>query len=252
MVRHAPLKSALVALVCISAYLFPYFYLQGWWRFVPSTGIIFGSAFLAFGDDAKSLLGVDIARRDLMLSLALFAVALPTAYLAMYVVLVDETLVVHRALTPRSQAHQFFQVFNDEIMMRAALLTIAIRLLPYPKAMILGLSLLFALGHRVFYAVEGIEIGAPALASLFAFGVTLNALFVRFRHIGYGVALHYAWNFWRINATYYTNGEPLPEGATFNLIEGNAWIVSVSMTAMLMVVTSYIRWERSRSREFDA
>jgi hypothetical protein len=242
----------MAALVCVGAYLFPYFYLHGWWRFIPSTVIILGTGVLALGPDAKRLFGIEVSKRDLALSVALFVVALPASFFMLSEVVVAESLTVYRLLVPRAQVHQFFQVFNDEIVMRAALLTVAIRLFPHPKTVILGLSLLFAFGHQVFYGFDGTEISATALTSLFAFGVIANTLFVRFRHIGYGLALHYAWNFWRFNAAYYLNGQRLPEGVTFNYIEGNTWVAGASTLAMLVVLAAYVRWDRSRLHARDA
>jgi hypothetical protein len=73
------------------------------------------------------------------------------------------------------------------------------------------------------------------MVSIFAFATIANTLFIRYRHIGYGFALHYAWNFYRFNSRYYLDGVPLSEGASFNYIEGNAWVAGLSFAVAVLV-----------------
>ncbi|MGB8330082.1 MAG: CPBP family intramembrane glutamic endopeptidase, partial [Polyangiales bacterium] len=130
--------------------------------------------------------------------------------------------------------HQFFQVLNDEMILRAACLTLVLRVFPYPKTVVLGAAVLFSAGHHLVYRMNGVFIDWPAMVTLFSFGAIANLLFVRFGHIGYGVALHYAWNFYRFNSVYALDGHPLNEGLTFNYVEGNVWVVTGSMVALVL------------------
>jgi len=241
------------AAVIVVAYLAPYFYLEGrWWRFIPSTLLILSAGALAIGPSFRGFFGIDMTKRAIVSSVALLVLALPAAHLALSEVVISEGLAIHRDLAARWQIHQLFQVLNDELVTRAALLTILMRAFTKPKAIILGVSLVFAASHQVFYGSDGLELAPSALATLFAFGVIANTLFVRFGHIGYGLALHYAWNFWRFNIDYYLDGERLSQGATFNYVEGNPWLAAGAVLSASLVFASYVRWARSDSHECDA
>ncbi|MDH3846101.1 MAG: hypothetical protein OES69_19335, partial [Myxococcales bacterium] len=88
----------------------------------------------------------------------------------------------------------------------------------------------------------------PAMVSLFSFGAIANVLFVWCGHIGYGVALHYAWNFYRFNSVYLLDGRPLSEGMTFNYVEGNVWVVTGSVFFLALLFVAYASGGRPRSR----
>lgn len=217
--------TGLVAGVAVVAYLFPYFYLPGtWWRAIPSTAVIVLVAVTMFREQAPRLLGLRMTPRAWLISLFVFAVA---AFVSNEVI---QEIVAREALTASPQGgilggvHQFFQVLNDEMVLRAAALTLILRVLPYPKLVVLATALVFSLAHLVFYGLHGVQIEVATLVTLFSFGGIANLLFVRFGQIGYGVALHYAWNLTRFGYAYLIDGRPLSEGATFNHLEGNAWV----------------------------
>lgn len=222
--------------VALAAYLFPYFYLPAhWWRAIPSTCVILLTGAVFFGGDAPKVFGLQISGKQLALSVALFAVLLPLFSYGVFTWVVVEPLSAQRHAYPPAQVHQFFQVFNDEILLRAALLTILLKAFPHPKTVILVPAALFAIAHHVVYRSAAVQVDWPAMVSIFSFAAIANTLFVRYRHIGYGFALHYAWNFYRFNSTYYLNGVRLEEGATFDYIEGNAWVVVASFVAFVLV-----------------
>jgi membrane protease YdiL (CAAX protease family) len=158
---------------------------------------------------------------------------------------VVKPLSAERHASIAAQTHQFFQVFNDEIVVRAALLTLLLRVFPRPRVAILGTALVFALGHHFLYGLNGIAIDWQALVTVFSFGAIANCWFVRYRHIGYGLALHYAWNFDRFSTAYYLHGSRLSEGATFNYIEGNACVAAAAFATFGVVFYRYWMFERS-------
>lgn len=201
---------------------------------------------LAFGwitlrRSACSFFGLRLDASALLLSGIVLAVAMASAYyvLSTYI---GRYLRVVRNLTGLDFVHQFFQVLNDEMVVRAGLITVVLAFWPRPKAVIPLLAGLFAVGHSVFYGLEGVAVHTPALLTLFAFGVIANTLFVAFGHIGYGFALHYAWNVYRFNPAYYLDGRRLLEGETFNYIEGNPWVVCSSLVLMALVFAAYAKW----------
>ena len=222
--------------ITLAAYLFPYFYLPGtWWRAIPSACVILLTGAVLFDRDALEVFGLRMSGKQFALSAALFAVLLPLFSYVLFTWVVVDPLTVQRHASPPAQVHQFFQVFNDEILLRAALLTILLKAFPHPKTAILVPAVFFAVAHHVIYRTAAVHIDWPAMVSIFSFAAIANTLFVRYHHIGYGFALHYAWNFYRFNSTYYLDGVRLGEGATFNYIEGNTWVAGASLVACALV-----------------
>lgn len=225
----------LAASLCVLAYLFPYFYLLGvWWRAVPSTIVILSLGALVYGEGTLAFFGVRMSLGELLRSVSLF---IPGVLLFRFLVLpaiTGEALTVSLNDYPLGYVHQFFQVLNDEIVLRAACLTLLLRIVPYPKTVAIATAVLFSVGHHLVYRMNGVSIDWPAMVSLFSFGAIANLLFVRFGHIGYGVALHYAWNLYRFNSVYRLDGFPLSEGMTFNYVEGNTWVVASSTVALVL------------------
>jgi type III secretory pathway component EscS len=232
-------------MLCAGAYLAPYLFMSGWWRFIPSTFVILAAGTLAMGREATTFFGLRASKRDALAALALLvgSVAASRYVLTDYV---GTYLEVVRTATVRSHVHQFFQVLNDELIMRAALLTLVLVIIRSATAAIILAAAFFALTHSIFYSATSMQAGT--LLTLFSLGVIGNTLFVAFRHIWYGFSLHFAWNVYRFNTRYYLDGRGLWEGESFNYIEGNDWIVLGSVLAMLAVYGTYVSQAGRRSR----
>ncbi|MGB7476575.1 MAG: CPBP family intramembrane glutamic endopeptidase [Polyangiales bacterium] len=236
MSQRGPIAVFIATSVTLAAYLFPYFYLPAsWWRGIPSTFVILLTGALFFGRAMPRVYGLVMTWKQLAISIGLFAILLGLFSYVIFTWVVVEPLSVERYSYPPAQVHQLFQVFDDEILLRAALLTVLLKAFPHPRAVILVPAVLFAVGHHIVYRTGAVDIDWPAMVSIFAFAGIANTLFVRYRHIGYGFALHYAWNFYRFNSRYYLDGMPLSEGASFNYIEGNGWVALGSLLTFLAV-----------------
>lgn len=236
MTSRGPIAVFVATSVMLAAYLFPYFYLPGeWWRAIPTACVILATGAIFFGGDVLRVFGLRMSGKQLALSVALFAVLLPLFSYLVFTCVVVDPLSAQRLDYPLAQVHQFFQVFNDEILLRGALLTILLRAFPHPKTLIILLAALFAIAHRALYLAAEVQIDWLAMLSMFSFAAIANTLFIRYRHIGYGFALHYAWNFYRFNTTYLLDGVRLQEGMTFNFIEGNAWVAGASLMVFVLV-----------------
>ncbi len=247
-VLHAAVLG-LAAGLCLVAYLFPYFELPGvWWRAIPSSVAILSLGALVYGKGAVGFFGLRLSRRQRLLSVTVFVLGLIVFRTVVLPIVTNRSLTVTLGEDPLGYVHQFFQVFNDEMILRAACLTLILRVFPHPKTVVLATAVLFSVGHHVVYGMNGVSIDWPALVSLFSFGAIANLLFVRFRHIGYGVALHYAWNFYRFNSVYALDGRPLSEGITFNYIEGNPWVVLGSVVTFAITLLAYVKNEGLESR----
>jgi hypothetical protein len=238
----------LVASLCLLAYLLPYFNLPGvWWRAIPSTIVILAIGALVYGKGALAFFGLRLSLRELLLSVLLFILGLLVFRYLVLPVVTGADLTMRINDYGLGYVHQFFQVLNDEMILRAACLTLVLRIIPYPKTIVITAAVLFAVGHYVVYRMNGVSIEWPALVSLFSFGAIANLLFVRFRHIGYGVALHYAWNFYRFNSVFMLDGRRLSEGMTFNYLEGNLWVMTGSLVALLLTILICRQPEEPRS-----
>lgn len=245
MTSRGPVAVFIATSVTLAAYLFPYFNLPGaWWRGIPSAAVILLTGVLFFGREMPRVYGLSMSWRSLAASVALLAALVPLFAFALDAWVIVPPLGAQRYAYPLAYVHQFFQVFNDEVVLRAALLTILLTAFPHPKTVILGTAALFALAHHLVYRPAAL-IDWPAMLSVFAFAAIANTLFVRFRHIGYGFALHYAWNLDRFNSAYFVDGMPLTEGATFNYIEGNRWVVtgSLAVLGVVWVASARAGWE---------
>jgi len=246
--QRGPIAVFVATSVTLAAYLFPYFYLTAhWWRSIPSAGVILLTGAVFFGRDMPSVYGLVMGWKQLAISIALFAALLGLFSYVLFNWVVVEPLSVNRYAYPLAQVHQFFQVFNDEVVLRAALLTVLLRAFPHPKTVILVPAVFFAIAHHVVYRTAAVQIDWPAMVSIFAFAAIANTLFVRYRHIGYGFALHYAWNVDRFNSAYYLDGVRLSEGSTFNAIEGSHVVLAGSVATMLVVLTMIRRSDVART-----
>ncbi len=229
MTSRGPVAVFVATSVTLAAYLFPHFALPGvWWRGIPAAAVILLTGALFFGRDMPRVYGLSMSARSVALSVALLAALLPAFSWALRELVLVSPLTAERYDYPLAHVHQFFQVFNDEVVLRAALLTILLAAFPHPRLVIFGTAVLFAVAHHVVYRPAAF-IDWPALLTIFAFAGIANTLFVRFGHIGYGFALHLAWNLDRFNSWYSIDGVPLTEGNSFNYVEGNRWVVALSI-----------------------
>jgi membrane protease YdiL (CAAX protease family) len=237
MTARSPIAVFVATSISVGAYLFPYLYLHGiWWRAIPSACVILLVGALFFGRGMPKVYGLVMSWKEVAASIALFAGLLLVFTYVVSTWVVVEPLGVQRYSHPPAQVHQFFQVFNDEILLRAALLTILLRAVPRPRLVIIITAACFALAHQLAYRTATVHIDWPAMLSIFCFAAITNTLFVRYRHIGYGFALHYAWNFFRFSSTYYLDGMRLTEGETFNHIEGSELVATASVTVTILVL----------------
>ena len=240
--------SAVGTAICIAAYLFPYLFMLGaWWRWLPSTLVILivGAAF--HGSSTARFFGLRMSLRSTAATAGLFLMLLPICAYVLLDVLNDPPLRIQAYTYRPKYVGQFFQVFNDEIVLRAAAITMLLRWIRYPRAVSLVLAAFFAMGHYLLYSFHGSEIGWEALTTLFSFGAVANLLFIRFGHIGYSLAAHYAWSFYRFNSSYLVNGYEILQGETFNYVEGNPWVAVAALTTFVLVYVLVSRAEQSES-----
>lgn len=149
----------------------------------------------------------------------------------------------------------FFQSLNEEIILRAILLTLLATLWPATmrasglRAWLLpGLAaLIFAGLHWVYYnLISSIELHFPTLLTLFFVGFALNGYFLRSGHILFGVAIHAGWNLVRFGGQFFSSDpttgvrEYIKYAHTFNIFEGSPHLLVAS--AALALLAAWLLW----------
>ena len=75
-----------------------------------------------------------------------------------------------------------------------------------------------------------------SIATLLAFSLATNLLFLKFGHIGYSFAIHAGWNLTRFGGAYERAGVALTETDTIALIEGSLLALGASALLLLAVI----------------
>ncbi len=218
---------------------------------MPSTLVILGCARLVWPGSWRVKLGLRARRGDHGLEPLIFAVVYVVGGRLIGRILGQEGFVpgpVSENLGWRYLS--VFQALNEEMVLRALVLTWLGRHVPKPIALCMVVAVVFALAHAVYY---GLVAGDPALStaallSLFLFGFAGNLIFIESGSIATSYAIHAAWNINHFGQdwTAAASGLSMPEGLGFNLVEGNA---SVLCLALILVISTW-RWSRS-SRKLE-
>ena len=90
------------------AYMFPYFLLSSWWRFIPSTTLILALGAVSLRGRALRFFGLRLSTRDVLASLALLLVALLLSH-CVSKSYVGAFLEIVRTPSAQARTHQFFQ-----------------------------------------------------------------------------------------------------------------------------------------------
>ena len=205
---------------------------------MPSTVLIWGCARLAWNGSWQVKLGLRARPADLWFAVLMFAAVYVVGAWLIGRILGQEGFVpgpVSENLGWRYLS--VFQALNEEMVLRALLLTWLSRHVSNPIALCVLIAAVFALAHGVYYAlVPGdVILSSSALLSLFLFGFAGNMIFMQSGSIATSYAIHVAWNVNRFGQDWMdaSTGLAMPEGLGFNLVEGN---ISVIVTALMLVL----------------
>ena len=210
------------------------------WHWILATLLIAFCARIFWGQDWKNVLGLSINRWQTVFCLAALLLSLPVFYFLIHFVLVQGGFQVNASAPHLSRVLvRVFQPLNEEIVLRAILLGLLARIISNRFALSVLLAIVFSSLHFLLYKFGILEttLTISALLTLFFFSLAVNALFFTFGHIGYGFALHFAWNWWRFEGDISKNGISLNEAQTFNILEGStAVLISVACLSILSVI----------------
>ena len=98
-------------------------------------------------------------------------------------------------------------------------------------------GVIFAGIHPVYVWLDDDLLLPPiALATLLAFGVATNLLFLRSGHVAFSFAVHAAWNLTRFGGIYVVKGRQISEAQSFGVIEGSGIALGVAATLLALVL----------------
>ena len=209
----------------------------GWWKFAgASTGVVLLWRW-ARPEGFTADLGLRVRQSDFALALSsLLVVGIGASCL------IPSILRQHGYIRgPEDIAWMFlatpFQTLNEEMVFRALLLTVLGRLLKARLLLSAAVAGFFALLHFALYrfGAPHTTLSAQALTTLFLVGFGLNELFIATGSIAGPWAIHCGWNLTRFGNGWVGKFTPgaLPQGADFNLIEGNPWVIAFAVALAL-------------------
>ena len=216
----------------IAAFVIPYRRVH-WWDFAPSTIAIIYLATRIAPWRALAVLGLKTQNK-----LRFCALATVLTFVLRPVIV---SLAAHKGLRFDVSAwnlgwrsRPLFQVLNEEMVLRALLLGVLLKKCKTRWTRLSassGVALVFSLLHLALYWLkDGIILSDWTLLNLFLFGAWANAMWLATSHIGWGFAVHLAWNLTRFGGDFLAGGHVVPEAQTFNLIEGSATLTPILAT----------------------
>jgi hypothetical protein len=229
--------------VTIVAFLLPYTlgWGWGWWKFALSSLAIILSLCWATPKTFVSELGIRPSKIDIGVAgiLLLFI-----GVVASYVIPKILRPLGYAPSIPNSYMWKYlatpFQVLNEEMVIRAFLLTVLIRLVKRPIIVCVVVAALFAVLHFLLYRFgpPNTVLSIKALTTLFLVALALNQFFFTTGNIAVPFGIHFGWNFTRFGNDWVaqSSGIHLPDGIAFNLIEGNFIVVAFAVALVVLAV----------------
>jgi membrane protease YdiL (CAAX protease family) len=225
----------------IAAFLVPYTlgWSWGWWIFGASSLAIVLSLRLAGPKTFISELGIRMGKADV-----------GVACLTLLIVGVVAGCVIPKILHQSGYAAGVsntgkylvtpFQVLNEEMVLRAFLLTILTRLVNRPIAISVAAAALFAVLHFFLYRFgpPNITLSIGALTTLFLMALAMNQFFFTTGNIAIPFGVHMGWNFTQFGSVWIARGSRacLPDGMDFNLIEGNFMVIALATALLALAI----------------
>lgn len=227
-------------------FLIPYTVAWGWWKFAGSSlaiGLLWRWA--KPGGFAADL-GIRLRREDICRGvLSLLAVGLIASYLIPgvlrehgYAPALHSNLMWKWLAVP-------FQTLNEEVVLRAMLLTALAHIVKVRLATSMSVAAVFMVLHFVLYLLgpAHVALSIQSLTTLFLAGLAFNECFLATGSIAIPYGIHLGWNLTQFGNDWIDQGStgPLREGVDFNLIEGNCWVVALAAVFALIAVAARFR-----------
>jgi membrane protease YdiL (CAAX protease family) len=135
-----------------------------------------------------------------------------------------------------------FQTLNEEVVLRAMLLTALARIVKVRLASSITVAALFTVLHFVLYRFgpPHAALSMHALATLLLVGLAFNEFFLATGSIAIPYGIHLGWNFTRFGNDWIEQGstDQLPQGLDFNLIEGDSRVTALAVALVLIALAA--------------
>jgi hypothetical protein len=207
--------------------------------FATSFLVVAICCYLIFGNEAFNLMGLSASRTHVIAALLMCVVLYFPFRLFIQSSLATGGLELVPGVGWDRHIQRFFQVLNEEVVLRALILPLILLKLRNRLVTAALIGALFAALHVLLYRYLPVE--APltrvAILNLFLFGFACNWLFLRWHHIWFSTSIHLAWNLSRFGKDFrHIGGGPVGEAWSFNVIEGR---VAVSIVIALAFAVIY-------------
>jgi membrane protease YdiL (CAAX protease family) len=238
-------RHVLIGLAVLFIFLVPYTlgWAWGWWKFAgASIGVVLLWRW-ARPEGFVADLGIRVRRIDFAWALSLLlVVGIGASCLIPRILRQHGYIRGHNDLAWMLLAMPF-QTLNEEMVLRALLLTALAHILKVRFFLSIAVAGVFALLHVVLYrfAPPHATLSVQALTTLLFAGFALNELFLATGSIAGPWAIHFGWNLTRFGNDWIGQSSPgrIPQGADFNWVEGNPWVIALAVA--LAVVSSVAR-----------
>jgi membrane protease YdiL (CAAX protease family) len=214
------------------AFVLPY-WLDTWWKFIPSSVLMVSLMRALSPAQYRPWLGLRLSGRALAMTVGLLLAFHLLARVVILQSVESQQVLYMQDWHPLGwRFTHLFQALNEEMLFRGLLLGAWMRSWNRPGTISVLTAIVFSLAHLAFYALNNGEVLAMSvLATLFAFGLASNWLYIRFGHIGFSYALHAGWNTVRFTAIYvpFARNDVFSEAKTFNLIEGSGPVLALAL-----------------------
>ncbi len=218
----------------------------GWWKFAASSlaiGLLWRWA--KPGGFATDF-GIRLHRVDVFLGgLSLLAVGIIASYLIPGVLRQHGYVPAPHSSSVWKYLAVPFQTLNEEMVLRAMLLTALAHIVKVRLATSISVAAVFMVLHFVLYLLgpPHVALSIQSLTTLFLVGLAFNEFFLATGSIAIPYGVHLGWNLTRFGNDWIDQGStgPLREGVDFNLIEGNCWVIALAAVLALIAVAARFR-----------
>jgi len=239
-------RQVAICLAVLLAFLIPYTlgWAWGWWKFAATSTVIVLLWFWARPQGFAADLGIRGRRTDFALAiLSLLVVGIAARLLIPGILRQHGYSPGHADLTWTFLAIPF-QTLNEEMVLRALLLTALAHILKVRFLVSIVVAGFFTLVHFVLYRFgpPQTSLSVQALTALLLMGFAFNEFFLATGSIAVPWAIHLGWNLTRFGNNWIGQGPSgtLQQGPDFNLIEGNPEVIA--LVAALALIASSARF----------
>ncbi len=221
-------------------------FLPHWLSFAFSTILIILTTFIFYPKKWKLFLGLKASIKSLMIFFVFCLIFVISSHVLVKIALPKN--IILKIGYPPDYIGTFFQCFAEELIFRGLLLTAFLNIGIKKWKIILYSAIFFSFIHwfscYFLFKDKGI-LEIKSLLTITFFAVSVNHIFLSTRSILIPLALHFGWNSSRFASFFIDPQDPqriFNECTTFNFLEGSNYILTTSITIMMI---SFLIFNRS-------